>query len=160
MLKVRFLRGIINVSSVIQTALINYLEFCQTVPREAKEKGYEEWSAPPEKPESIEKPFQKEDVIKPHYSILLTLAEERGAPIKSVERKRVVPLRTKAKSCRKCYAPSEYLHNHGFYTRKSTGEKFPKHTCKICYAEYAPGAERKKPKHICPYCGYGMNPQN
>lgn len=52
------------------------------------------------------------------------------------------------------------MRNHGFYTRKRTGEQFPKHTCKVCYSEYAPGARRRKPKHICPYCGYAMNPKN
>jgi transposase-like protein len=160
MIKIKIIKGIINVSSKIQTTLINYLEFRQTKPREMKEKGYEEWKAPPKKPYEVEKPFQKEDVVKPHYSILLALANERGNPIKSVIRKRVTPLRTKAKYCRKCKAPKEYLLNHGFYTRKSSGEKFPKHTCKVCYAEYAPKAARKKPKHICPYCGYAMNPQN
>lgn len=135
------------------------MEFRKLEPREQEDKGYDQWKAPPEKPEKVEKPFQKEDVVKPHYKILLAMAEEQGRTIKPVCR-RVIPLRTGAKCCRKCKAPAEYLQNHGFYTRKSTGEKFPKHTCKACYAEYAPGAERKKPKHICPYCGYGMNPQN
>lgn len=159
MLKIKMIKGIINVSSIIQTLLINYLEFNRTEPKELKEKGYEEWKAPPKPPENINKPFQKDDVIKPHHSILLALANERGKKINPVCR-RVVSLRTKAKYCRKCKAPTKYLTNHGFYTRKSTGEKFPKHTCKVCYAEYAPGARRKAPKHICPYCGYAMNPQN
>lgn len=160
MLKIKLIRGIINISSVLQTILINYLEFRQTEPRELEDRGYDQWKGPPKKPDNTEKPFQKEDVIKPHYSVLLKIAEEQGKPIRSIVRKRVNPLRTKAKCCRKCRAPSEYLQNHGFYTRKSTGEKFPKHTCKVCYAEYAPGVERKKPKHKCPYCGYGMNPTN
>lgn len=160
MLKIKIIRGIINISSVLQTILINYLEFRKLEPREPKDKGYDQWKPHPEKPDSTEKPFQKEDVIKPHYSVLLALANERENPIKSIVRKRVVPLRTRAKHCRKCKAPPEYLMNHGFYTRRSTGEVFPKHTCKVCYAEYAPGAERMKPKHVCPYCGYAMNPTN
>lgn len=160
MLKIKLIRGIINVSSVIQTLLINYLEFRKIEPVEQQDKGYEEWRGPPRKPDKVEKPFQKDDVIKPHYEILLKIAEEQNKAIKPLVKKRKVPLRTGAKCCRKCKAPQEYLWNHGFYTRKSTGETFPKHTCKVCYAEYAPGAERKKPKHICPYCGYAMNPQN
>lgn len=159
MLKIRLLRGIINISSVIQTLLINYLEFKKLEPRETEDKGYEQWKGPPQKPESVEKPFQKEDVVKPDYKILLAMWKERGKSIHPVCR-RITSLRTGEKQCRKCKAPKEYLTNHGFYTQKSTGKKFPKHTCKVCYAEYAPGATRKKPKHICPYCGYAMNPQN
>lgn len=159
MLKIRFLRGIINISSRIQTSLINYLEFKQLEPKEAEEKGYEQWKAPPQKPKKMEKPFQKEDVVKPDYKILLAMRKERGRAINPICRRKT-PLRTGEKRCRKCKAPQEYLTNHGFYKQKSTGRKFPKHTCKVCYAEYAPGAARKKPKHICPYCGYAMNPQN
>lgn len=160
MLKIRFIRGIINVSSYVQTTLINYLEFKKTVPREFIDKGYELHRPRPGRPESLPKPFQKEDVIKPHYTFLLELAEKRGKPIRPLAKRRKVPLRTGEKSCQKCKAPENYLWNHGFYTRKSTGEKFPKHSCKVCWAEYAPGAKRKKPKHICPYCGFAMNPQN
>lgn len=159
MLKVRFLRGIINISSKIQTALINYLEFRRFEPKEPVEKGYQQWKAPPLIPEGIEKPFQKDDVIKPHFSLLLALAREKGKPIKPVCR-RVFELRTGEKHCRKCKAPQEYLRNHGYYRRKSTNEKFPKHTCKLCYSEYAPRAKRKNPKHICPYCRYAMDPKN
>lgn len=159
MIKFKLIEGIINISSKIQTGLINYLEFKRIEPREYEDKGYEKSNVKPEKPETVPKPFQKEDVIKPHYTILLRLAKAKGKEIKPVS-KRKVPLRTEAKYCRKCRAPAEYLINHGYYARKSSGEKFPKHTCKVCQAEYAPGAERKKPKHVCPYCGYGMNPQN
>ncbi|MBU4143285.1 DDE-type integrase/transposase/recombinase [Patescibacteria group bacterium] len=159
MIKLKLIKGIINLSSLLQTYLINYLEFYQIEPRELKEKGYDILGHPPEKPENVPKPFQKDDVVKPHYKILLKLAEEQGKPIKSLNR-RYEPLRTGEKECRKCKAPREYLRNHGYYTRRTTGERFPKHTCKVCLAEYAPGAERKKPKHICPYCGYAMNPKN
>ena len=114
----------------------------------------------PEKPEDILKPFQKENIIKPHYAILLGLAEERNNSIRPITRSRVERLRTGEKQCRKCKAPQQYLRNHGFYVRKSTGEIFPRHTCKVCLAEYAPQAARKKPKHICPYCGYAMDPKN
>lgn len=159
MIKVNIIKGIINLSSLLQTFLINYLEFRQGEPRECKEKGYDILGHSPEKPENVPKPFQKEDVIKPNYEILLKIAEEQGEPIKPLNR-RCEPLRTKEKYCRKCKAPQEYLRNHGYYTRKTTDEKFPKHTCKVCLAEYAPKAARKKPKHICPYCGYAMNPKN
>lgn len=160
MFKLKLIKGIINISSLLQTYLINYLEFHKFEPRESKEKGYELLTHPPEKPEDTPKPFKKEDVIKPHYTILLKLAEEQNRPIRPIGRNRIEPLRTGEKKCRKCKAPQEYLRNHGFYTRKSTGEIFPKHTCKVCFAEYAPQAARKKPKHICPYCGYAMDPKN
>lgn len=97
----------------------------------------------PEKPEDILKPFQKENIIKPHYAILLGLAEERNNSIRPITRSRVERLRTGEKQCRKCKAPQQYLRNHGFYVRKSTGEIFPRHTCKVCLAEYAPQAARK-----------------
>jgi len=160
MITIKLIKGIINISSLLQTYLVNYLEFRKFEPREAKEKGYAILTHPPEKPEEIPKPFRKEDVIKPHYAILLKIAEEQKRTIYPIGRNRVEPLRTGEKQCRKCKAPREYLRNHGFYTRRSTGEVFPRHTCKVCLAEYAPGATRKKPKHICPYCGYGMNPKN
>lgn len=160
MIKIKIIKGIINISSLLQTFLINYLEFHQGEPRECKEKGYDILSHPPEKPEEVPKPFQKDDVIKPHYAILLKIAEEQGISIKPITRQRVETLRTGEKYCRKCKAPQEYLRNHGYYTRKSTGEMFPKHTCKVCFAEYAPAAARKKPRHICPYCGYAMDPKN
>ena len=159
MIKYKLIRGIINISSIIQTSLINYLEFHSTKPREPVEKGYSTFSSRPEKPESVSKPFQKEDVIKPNYKVLLSIAQEQGRIINPI-RRRQYPLRTNEKCCRKCKAPQEYLRNHGFYTRKSTDEKFPRHTCKICFAEYAPGTARKKVKHQCPYCGYAMSLQN
>lgn len=160
MIKIKLIRGIINISSLIQTYLINYLEFHKFDPRESAERGYALLAHPPEQPEEIPKPFQKEDVIKPHYTILLKLAEEQGQTINPIVRNRKESLRTGEKYCRKCKAPPEYLRNHGFYRRKSTGEIFPKHTCKVCFAEYAPQATRKKSKHVCPYCGYAMNPKN
>lgn len=160
MFKLRLIKGIINLSSLLQTYLINYLEFHKFEPREPVERGYTLLSHPHEKPEEIPKPFQKEDVVKPHYTILLKLAEEQERIINPIVRTRVEPLRTREKYCRKCKAPQQYLRNHGFYKRKSTGEIFSKHTCKVCLAEYAPQAARKKPKHICPYCGYAMDPKN
>lgn len=160
MFKLKLIRGIINISSLLQTYLINYLEFHKFEPRELTERGYTLLSHAPEKPEEIPKPFQKEDVIKPRYTVLLKLAEEQSGTIHPITRTRVEPLRTGEKRCRKCKAPQEYLRNHGFYVRKSTGEIFPRHTCKVCFAEYAPQAARKKPKHICPYCGYAMDPKN
>lgn len=109
MLKVKLIRGIINISSIIQTSLINYLEFHKVEPRETEDKGYDQWKAPPDKPEDVPKPFRKEDVIKPNYKILLKLAEEQNRIIKPLTKKRKVPLRTGAKCCRKCKAPQEYL---------------------------------------------------
>lgn len=151
------IRGMINLSSAVQTYLLNYLEF-HGDPKDLEEKGYRFFSARPERPKEVLTPFQKEDVVKPHYSVLLALAKEQGREVHPVLH-RSFPLRSLEKTCRKCKAPKEYLKNHGYYLRKSTGEFFPKHTCKVCYAEYAPGAERKKPSHICPYCGYAMSVQ-
>lgn len=151
------IRGMINISASIQTFLLNYLEF-HGDPRDLEEKGYRFFSARPEKPEEVPVPFQKESVIKPHYRILLALAKEQGREIRPITR-RMIPLRCGLGRCRTCSAPPEYLKNHGYYTRKSTGEMFPKHTCKVCLSEYAPGTERKKARHVCPYCGYGMSVQ-
>ncbi len=159
MIKNTLIKIIIKLSSSIQTALLNYLDYNSFEPKECEDRSYKIFSGEVKKPSGErEKPFQKEDVIRPHYTILLSLAQERNCPILPISR-RSVPLRTGEKFCRKCKAPQEYLTNHGYYTRKSSGEKFAKHTCKVCLAEYAPGAERKKPKHICPFCGYAMNPE-
>jgi len=64
MIKIKLIKGIINISSFLQTFLINYLEFRQGEPRELQEKGYDSFTLAPEKPEKVPKPFQKEDVIK------------------------------------------------------------------------------------------------
>ncbi|MBD3330962.1 DDE-type integrase/transposase/recombinase [Candidatus Peregrinibacteria bacterium] len=156
--KISLIHSLIKVSSEIQTYLVNYLEFHKSEPREIKKENYLKLSPRPEKREELPKPFQKEDTSAHHYTILLKIAEEQGNLIKPVNR-RVHPLRTKAKCCRKCKAPPEYLKNHGFYRPKKSGRVYPRHTCKICNAEYAPGAGRHKPKHICPYCGYALNPK-
>lgn len=158
MLKVKVIRKIIKVSSQIQTSLLNYLDFNEFDPKDYEDRSYLTFKGIPKPKGEPEKPFQKEDVIKPDYSVLLELAEKRGIPIHPVCR-RYHPLRSEEKCCRKCKAPQMYLTNHGFYTRKSTKEKFPKHTCKVCLSEYAPEAKRRNPKHICPFCGYAMNPE-
>jgi transposase-like protein len=142
----------------VQTAVVNSLEFGQSEPRVVQENGFKKFELRPEKPEFVPKPQQKEDVIVPHYSLLLELAKFNGREIRPISR-RVEELRTKAAHCRKCHAPQSYLRNHGYYIRKSSGEKFPKHTCKVCMAEYAPGSGRKVSKHMCPYCGYAMDPK-
>ncbi len=87
MLKVTLTRKIINLSDWIQTCLINYLEFHSAEPKEKREKGYESFS-PISKPNNpYQKPFQKEDVIKPHYLFLFKLAKKHHKPIKPVCRK-------------------------------------------------------------------------
>lgn len=147
-----------KLSPELQTKVINFLEFGQEDPKEIKENGFRKFDAPPEKPEEVGKPFQKEDVMVPHYTILLEIAAKNGRKIKPLVR-RYERLRTGEKYCRKCHAPEQYLRNHGFYTRKTTGERFAKHACKVCEAEYAPDAIRQSPKHKCPYCGYAMDPK-
>jgi transposase-like protein len=143
----------------VQTLVVNSLEFGQAEPRIVKENGFKKFDIRPEKPEFVPKALQKEDVLALHYTELLDLAKKRGRSIRPICRKRLDPLRTGVTNCRKCMAPQEYLRNHGYYTRKSSGDKFPKHTCKVCQGEYAPGSKRKPVKHICPYCGYAMDPK-
>lgn len=156
--KISLIHTIFNLTSKVQTYLVNYLEFRKPVPREVVAQDYLHLSPKPARREDLSVPFQKEDVVAPHYTILLKIAEEQGNAIKPVNR-RMYPLRTRAKCCRKCKAPPEYLKNHGFYRPKKSGKTFPRHTCKVCNAEYAPGAERHQPKHVCPYCNYALNPK-
>lgn len=147
-----------KLSSSLQTMLINYMEFRSVEPKFSEPSDYTQLYRRPEAREEPPVPFQKEDSLAPHFTILLEVARMEGRHIKPVNR-RYEPLRTKATSCRKCHAPPEYLRNHGFYRPKKSDKIYPRHTCKVCYAEYAPGAGRHKPKHICPYCGYAMNPK-
>jgi putative transposase len=158
MKKLSLFQLLFNLSSILQTFLVNYQEFRKSEPRLSKSQNYLKLSPRPEKREEPPSPLQKEDSIAPHYTVLLKLAEESGSPINPITR-RFEPLRTKAKRCRKCKAPPEYLRNHGFYRPKKSDKVYPRHTCKVCAAEYAPGARRHKPKHTCPYCAYALNPK-
>lgn len=157
MFKLSLVRFFINLSSVIQTSLVNYLEFNRVEPRILSPSDYLILSPRPEKREELPLPFQKEQVQRPNYSLLLRIAEEQGHPINPIRRK--THLRAKVNRCRKCHAPPEYLRNHGFYRPKNSKKAFPRLTCKVCFAEYAPGAVRHRPKHRCPYCGYALNPK-
>jgi putative transposase len=156
--KLSIITSLINITSKIQTSLVNYLEFMSVEPKQLINEDYLKLSPRPYPREKPPAPFQKEQIIRPHYTILLQIAREQGKEIKPITR-RYTPLRVKVNCCRKCKAPAQYLRNHGFYRPKKNNKKFPRLTCKICSAEYAPDAQRHKPKHKCPYCAFALNPK-